>query len=202
MHVVLCTSREIVVAYTPQRVVEILVDPVAACVTITGEHGSGKTERAIQACDYVRMRHHFDSVLWADVKKAVGDATAVSPNMWAVYDDPCRLVSARQRFFSDKRWMEMRVFSKGSVEQTRGGRGESFNIPDEKALPYRISEMSYRISEMYFCALLLYRGSVVALYRGCSDWDAGVGTEYVGTIGMLYPILSRGLFSHLPRRCP
>lgn len=73
--------------------VELLVDPVAACVNITGEHGSGKTERAIQACDYVRMRHHFDSVVWADVNKAVGEAAAVSANMWTVYDDPCRLVS-------------------------------------------------------------------------------------------------------------
>eukprot|EP00752_Nemacystus_decipiens_P002493 g2344.t1 len=76
-----------------QKVVELLVDPLVACVTITGEHGSGKTERAIQACDYVRIRHHFDSVVWADVKRAV--EAAVSANVsgvYDVYDDPCRLI--------------------------------------------------------------------------------------------------------------
>ncbi len=77
--------------------VETLVDPTAACVTITGEHGSGKTERAIQASEYVRLRYHFDSVLWADVKRAVEDATANCLDAWAVYDDPCRLVRERER---------------------------------------------------------------------------------------------------------
>lgn len=77
-----------------QRVVEMLVDPVTVCVTVTGEHGSGKTERAIQACDYVRMRHHFDAVLWADMKRAM--ATTTNSSMWG-YDDPCRLVRERAR---------------------------------------------------------------------------------------------------------
>ncbi|CAM9674291.1 unnamed protein product [Ectocarpus sp. 4 AP-2014] len=72
-----------------QKVVEMLVDPGTVCVTVTGEHGSGKTERAIQACDYVRVRHHCDAVLWADMKHAV--ARAVNSSTWG-YDDPCRLI--------------------------------------------------------------------------------------------------------------
>lgn len=67
--------------------VGLLVDPVAVCVTVTGERGSGKRERAIQACDYVRKRRHFDAVLWADLKKA-----APPPNSRPAYEDPCRQV--------------------------------------------------------------------------------------------------------------
>ncbi|CAB1107063.1 unnamed protein product [Ectocarpus sp. CCAP 1310/34] len=57
-----------------QFVVRLLLDPQTVCVTVTGEPGSGKTELAIQACDYVRERHHFDSFLWADCDKAALDA--------------------------------------------------------------------------------------------------------------------------------
>ncbi|CAN0450538.1 unnamed protein product, partial [Ascophyllum nodosum] len=39
-----------------QRVVAMLDDSNAACVTITGEPGIGKTERALQACRYMRER--------------------------------------------------------------------------------------------------------------------------------------------------
>ncbi|CAM9461294.1 unnamed protein product [Ectocarpus sp. 13 AM-2016] len=58
-----------------QHVVRLLLDERAACVTVTGEPGSGKTELAIQACDYVRDRHHFSSFLWADCDKAALDAS-------------------------------------------------------------------------------------------------------------------------------
>ncbi|CAN0110971.1 unnamed protein product [Ectocarpus sp. 4 AP-2014] len=58
-----------------QKVVRLLLNPKAACVTITGEPGSGKTELAIQACYYVGERHHFDSFLWADCDKAAVDAS-------------------------------------------------------------------------------------------------------------------------------
>lgn len=94
-----------------QKVVKLLVDPKASCVTITGERGSGKTERAIQACDYVRERHHFESVLWADCHDVV-EAEAGPPSSpippafsadwpgaldWSGHLDsaldPCRLVS-------------------------------------------------------------------------------------------------------------
>ncbi|CAN0233456.1 unnamed protein product, partial [Ectocarpus fasciculatus] len=67
-----------------QHVVRLLMTSKAVCVTITGEHGSGKTELAIQACDYVRERHHFDSFLWADCDRAVlaadSDASTSSAN--------------------------------------------------------------------------------------------------------------------------
>jgi len=54
---------------------KLLLEEQGPCVTITGEHGSGKTEMALQACEYVRERHHFDSFLWADMK-AVARAEA------------------------------------------------------------------------------------------------------------------------------
>ena len=84
------------------------MEPKHPCVTITGERGSGKTERAIQACDYVRERHHFDAVHWADCHNVVeADAgmscptpppfSADSPGAvdWSADSacDPCRLVS-------------------------------------------------------------------------------------------------------------
>lgn len=81
-----------------QKVVGLLVDTDAACVTVTGENGSGKTERAIQAFDYVRERHHFDAYLWADCDKTmmeIADAAAVFPSHWrvdSVFEDPCRVV--------------------------------------------------------------------------------------------------------------
>ena len=59
-----------------QKVVRLVLDPQVPCVTITGERGSGKTEMAVQACDYMRDRHHFDSFLWADARKAVAKAEA------------------------------------------------------------------------------------------------------------------------------
>ena len=77
----------------PQRVVELLVDPTAACVTITGEYGSGKTEKAIQAVEYVRQRRHFDAMLWADMKRTVA-ANSAGIGGVSVYDDYCRLVRA------------------------------------------------------------------------------------------------------------
>ena len=68
-----------------QKVLTSLVDPRVPCVTITGERGSGKTEMAVQACDYVRKRHHFESFLWADVNKAAqGSGDLIL--------EPCRLV--------------------------------------------------------------------------------------------------------------
>ncbi|CAM9707476.1 unnamed protein product, partial [Ectocarpus sp. 12 AP-2014] len=86
-----------------QEVVRLLLNPQAACVTVTGEHGSGKTERAIQACDYVRERHHFDSFLWADCDKAALEACSdkssdhpffALPNCLndSAWEDPCRLI--------------------------------------------------------------------------------------------------------------
>ncbi|CAN0532236.1 unnamed protein product, partial [Ectocarpus sp. 12 AP-2014] len=86
-----------------QHVVRLLLSPQAACVTITGEPGSGKTERAIQACDYVRERHHFDYFLWADCDKAAlnscsdkssGNPFFVLPNCLndSAWEDPCRLI--------------------------------------------------------------------------------------------------------------
>lgn len=89
-----------------QHAVKLLVDPKPSCVTLTGKLGSGKTERAIQACDYVRERHHFESVLWAECQDVV-NAKAVqsrpppesSEGVPDVLDcsgdsafDPCRLV--------------------------------------------------------------------------------------------------------------
>ncbi|CBJ30255.1 SH2 domain containing protein [Ectocarpus siliculosus] len=70
-----------------QHVVRLLLDERAACVTVTGDPGSGKTELAIQACDYVRYRHHFNSFLWADCDKAALDAS------------PYNLVSSADRFY-------------------------------------------------------------------------------------------------------
>ncbi|CBJ30253.1 SH2 domain containing protein [Ectocarpus siliculosus] len=85
-----------------QQVVRLLLDERAACVTITGEPGSGKTERAIQACDYVRERHRFDCFLWADCDKAALNScsdksgnpffalpTCLKDSAW---EDPCRLI--------------------------------------------------------------------------------------------------------------
>lgn len=90
-----------------QNVVKLLVDPKPSCVTITGEIRSGKTERAIQTCDYVRERHHFESVLWAGCHDVVDAAVVLSrppPGIiqgvsgdldWSgdSTNDPCRLVS-------------------------------------------------------------------------------------------------------------
>lgn len=90
-----------------QKVVKLLVKPKYCCVTITGERGSGKTERAIQAADYVRERHHFDAVHWADcndVVEAEASLSCPTPPPFAEFPgavdwsgdsgpDPCRLVS-------------------------------------------------------------------------------------------------------------
>ncbi|CAM9719867.1 unnamed protein product [Scytosiphon promiscuus] len=73
-----------------QKVVGMLVDPVAACVTVTGERGSGKRERAVQACDYVRKRHHYDAVFWADLKRAAPSPGA--PDARIEHGDLCRLI--------------------------------------------------------------------------------------------------------------
>ncbi len=54
--------------------IKLLLEEQVPCVTVTGDHGSGKTEMVAQACEYVRERHHFDSFLWADVRKAVARA--------------------------------------------------------------------------------------------------------------------------------
>lgn len=78
----------------------MLVDPSTACVTITGEPGSGKTEMALQACAYVRERHRFDAIFFADCKKAAALASAhantSSPmrmsGAGSYTDDLCRLV--------------------------------------------------------------------------------------------------------------
>lgn len=78
-----------------QKVVEMLVDPVAVCVTVTGEQGSGKRERAVQACDYVRKRRHFDAVLLADLKQAAPPPNA--PHERTTCEDPCRLVRGGRR---------------------------------------------------------------------------------------------------------
>ncbi|CAN0222368.1 unnamed protein product, partial [Scytosiphon promiscuus] len=81
-----------------QQLVSLLVDTSAACVTVTGENGSGKTERAIQACDYVRERHHFEAYHWADCDKTVMEATdaaALCPPhcpLDSALEDPCRLI--------------------------------------------------------------------------------------------------------------
>eukprot|EP00752_Nemacystus_decipiens_P002487 g2338.t2 len=87
-----------------QKVVKLLMEPKHSCVTITGERGSGKTERAIQACDYVRERHHFDAVHWADCNKVVEEEACPTPPPfsadspgaldWSSHtvSDPCRLI--------------------------------------------------------------------------------------------------------------
>lgn len=79
----------------PQRVVETLVDPLSTCVTVTGERGSGKTEMALQACVYVRERHRFDAIFFADCQAVAptpmvmaGAGGTVTPYL----ADPCRLV--------------------------------------------------------------------------------------------------------------
>ena len=52
-----------------QKVVAALVDPFAACVTVVGERGSGKTETVIHACKYVRERRKFDAIFFAKCDK-------------------------------------------------------------------------------------------------------------------------------------
>lgn len=102
-----------------QKVVKLLVEPKHSCVTITGERGSGKTERAIQACDYVRERHHFDAVHWADCNNVVeaeaglycpapppfsADSPGSLNGSSHSASDPCRLVSD-WKFHGKDVWM-------------------------------------------------------------------------------------------------
>lgn len=79
-----------------QRLVETVVDPVTTCVTITGVHGSGKTEMALQACAYMRERHQFDAFFFADCSAAVMNAASAQPpflgDTGALVQDPCRVV--------------------------------------------------------------------------------------------------------------
>ena len=77
------------------------MEPSSACVTVTGEPGSGKTEMALQACAYVRERHRFDAIFFVDCKKASASANAsanatslppASGGGGSCIEDPCRLV--------------------------------------------------------------------------------------------------------------
>lgn len=69
-----------------QKVLDALVNPFVACVTVVGGRGSGKTEMVIQACKYVRERRRFDAIFFATWDKpAVG---------WRTREDLCSLVRA------------------------------------------------------------------------------------------------------------
>lgn len=80
-----------------QRVVEKLVDPQTMCFTVTGEHGAGKTEVALQACVYVQDRRRFDAIFFADCKNKAADAAPTLPDIYGggrhYTEDFCRLVS-------------------------------------------------------------------------------------------------------------
>lgn len=47
----------------------MLGDDDTACVTIIGEPGVGKTERALQACHYMGERNKFSAIFFADCKE-------------------------------------------------------------------------------------------------------------------------------------
>lgn len=74
------------------------MDPTSKCVTVTGERGVGKTEMALQACEYVRQRHRFEAILFGDCR-AVTPTPIVMPAGGIVtpYLDPCRLVREQTR---------------------------------------------------------------------------------------------------------
>ncbi|CAN0034094.1 unnamed protein product [Ascophyllum nodosum] len=54
-----------------QRVLKLLEDTNTACVTITGKPGIGKTERALQACYYLRERNLVCSIFFAHCRDIV-----------------------------------------------------------------------------------------------------------------------------------
>lgn len=59
------------VIYREQRTVEMLCDPNARCTSVMGEPGSGKTQIALKACEYVLNRHRFDKMFKVPCKDAV-----------------------------------------------------------------------------------------------------------------------------------
>lgn len=78
-----------------QHVVEYLVVPRSTCVTITGTRGSGKTEMALQACIYVRERHRFDAIFFANCRATTPTPTVMAGAGGTVtpyLEDPGRLV--------------------------------------------------------------------------------------------------------------
>ena len=86
----------------------MLQDPNAVCVSIIGEPGVGKTERALQACYYVRERVGFDAIFYADCKQAVISSSHPFPRMEGssleikrpYKEHFCRLVSTSPEWFS------------------------------------------------------------------------------------------------------
>ena len=54
-----------------QKLVEMLEDNNTDWVTITGEPGIGKTERALQACHYMGERRYFDTILFVHCRDVV-----------------------------------------------------------------------------------------------------------------------------------
>ena len=73
----------------------MLDDSNAACVTITGEPGIGKTERALQACRYMRERNRFCAIFFAHCRNEETDSCRfpISGGRNTHMQHFCRLVS-------------------------------------------------------------------------------------------------------------
>ena len=83
-----------------QQVLSLLGDTDTACLTITGEPGIGKTERALQACHYMRERNIFSAVFFARCRNEEPSSCPfpTSRKQHAYIERLCQLVSEARGF--------------------------------------------------------------------------------------------------------